>query len=459
MTVFSTNHKALVVWFKELDRWDVKYFSARVSSKWPIVQLGFLIKEHNEKTKPFEKPGHMFRILGVTNTGGIFHAYDKKGKEIHQPYKRVNWRDLAYNPYRINVGSIGIVPQNLGDNYISPAYIVFSTNEKELLPEYVLLVLKADWFNLSLRAATAGSVRQSLTFDLLCRIEIPLPPLLTQQAIVDHFRAAQESIANSRENLAKVEDNIPLNIYKALGIPQSRVEEPIPKWLSLWWKDLDRWSFNYLARARRGLLGFTTSRYPIRRLGDFVLETMNGYCIKPVTIQTPHMMLKLNALTPAGLDLSQSKWIKVSEKTAKRFHIRKGDLLICRSVGSYDHVGKCALVEEDRGNILFPDIIIRVRFNGMVLSEYVREVIQTPVGRSYFQSKARTAVGMWKIGAEDILNFPIPFPPIEVQTQIAEMTTQERHAIAEEREKAKKREAEAAKEVEEMILGIRPIRF
>ncbi len=184
---------------------------------------------------------------------------------------------------------------------------------------------------------------------------------------------------------------------------------------------------------------------------------MNGYCIKPVQTQTPHKMLKLSALTPAGLDVRESKFVKVSDRIAQRFHIRKGDLLICRSVGSYEYVAKCALAEEDRPHVLFPDIIIRARFAETILPEFAREVIQTPLGRSHFQSNARTAVGMWKIGAEDIRNFPIPIPPLGVQQEIVGMVSCQRTRIAEERKVAEQRQAQAGREVEEMILGIRPI--
>ncbi len=83
-------------------------------------------------------------------------------------------------------------------------------------------------------------------------------------------------------------------------------------------------------------------------------------------------MLKLSALTPGGLRIEESKFVKVSERTAQRFHLRKGDLLICRS-NAYEYVAKTALVNLDYPTILFPDIIIRVRVGKDLLVEYARE--------------------------------------------------------------------------------------
>lgn len=195
--------------------------------------------------------------------------------------------------------------------------------------------------------------------------------------------------------------------------------------------------FNYPWRVRGGLLGFGRSRFPIVPMGQCVVETRNGFCIKPVPGPTPHKMLKLNALTPGGLDTAASKHVRVSEKTAAQFHIRRGDLLVCRSVGSYDHIAKCALVREDDPSILFPDIMIRARLTEAALPDYIRQLIQSSVGRSHFQSNARTAVGMWKIGSEDIRKFPLPLPPLAVQRRMMEKVAAGRARIARERETAR----------------------
>ena len=181
-----------VIQYSELERWDVKYFAARIKSQYPLVSLADFVMEHNEKIRPFESPDETFKILGVNNVDGIFHAYDALGKEINQPYKKVSAGDFAYNPYRINVGSIGWVPPEHDSAYISPAYVVFSVDNSVILPEVFWFILKSDFFNQTLRAATAGSVRMNLTYPLLETLKIPVPPLPIQQKIVAHWEAAQQ---------------------------------------------------------------------------------------------------------------------------------------------------------------------------------------------------------------------------------------------------------------------------
>ncbi len=84
--------------------------------------------------------------------------------------------------------------------------------------------------------------------------------------------------------------------------------------------------------------------------------------------------------------------------------------------------------------------------------------MQTPLGRSYFQSNARTTVGMWKIGGTDIKNFPIPVPPRKEQQTIVDEVTAARRRAADLRTEAEGLRQQAAAEVEAAILGETPIR-
>jgi hypothetical protein len=62
-------------------------------------------------------------VLGVSNQLGITETDHKKSKDLSK-YLLIEPGDFAYNPYRINVGSIGLVPDGVR-GLVSPAYVVF----------------------------------------------------------------------------------------------------------------------------------------------------------------------------------------------------------------------------------------------------------------------------------------------------------------------------------------------
>jgi restriction endonuclease S subunit len=158
--------QTVITQYKDLTRWDIKNYLWLFRSSFSVEPLGNYIYEHSEKEKIGDQADKEFPILGVTNKIGVYLNEYVKSEKINQPYKKVKGGELTYNPYCVNVGSVGIVQDEYDNFYISPAYVVFGTKEG-LLNEYIYLVLSSSWFNPYLRAATSGSVRQNLTFDLL----------------------------------------------------------------------------------------------------------------------------------------------------------------------------------------------------------------------------------------------------------------------------------------------------
>ena len=206
--------------FKDFTKWDAKqFFINQIKSSFPVEFLSKLLKEENEKKKLSKFPNEDFGILGISNEEGMFDAYTEKGKNINQPYKIIKNDFIAYNPYRVNVGSIGIKKEHLKNEYISNAYVVFSTKEK-LLPDYLFILMHTKKFNKSIKDNTTGSVRQTLSYENLCKIKIPVPPLDVQKSIVQKHK---ETI-NMADELDKKADEgkevIENYLQKCIEIPK-----------------------------------------------------------------------------------------------------------------------------------------------------------------------------------------------------------------------------------------------
>ena len=445
---------AFAVWWKDFERWDVKFFSARVRSSYPVVRLAPLIHEHSERVKPFDYPETTFRILGVTNTGGIFHAYDSLGKEINQPYQRVDAGDFAYTPYRVNVGSIGVVPSELGGNYISPAYVVFATDKARLLPEYLILILKADWFNPMVRAATAGSVRQNLTFDLLGTLEIPLPPLAEQKAIVARWRKAQDEIAAARERVKKRKAAIDVRFFADLGL-RSPAQGSMPKAFAVWWQDFLRWGvgFNYLYQSGADL---TRGKYPVVDLDSLLELVQYGTSEKANKNNDGVAVIRMNNILDGELNLGNLKHLRLSKNEMAKLLLKDGDILFNRT-NSKELVGKCAVFHA-QGEYVFASYLIRIRADSSKANpDFLAYVVNSPIGRQQINALSRQIIGQANINSVELRGLQIPLPPLSVQKQIMERAAAGREEIAREREAAECIAREINSEVEALILGTKKV--
>jgi type I restriction-modification system DNA methylase subunit/restriction endonuclease S subunit len=167
------------------------------AAKYPRVRLGEYLRLNTDRVSPSATPEIRFKILGVSNEKGVFLNETLLGAEINQAYYRVQSNDFCYNPYRVNVGSIGLNEFDYDNQIISGAYEIFGTNESELLPKYLLALFNTPTFLTYVNSRAHGGVRMNFKFEYLEEWQIPLPPLEEQQALVAEIDRQRAIIAGA----------------------------------------------------------------------------------------------------------------------------------------------------------------------------------------------------------------------------------------------------------------------
>lgn len=106
-----------------------------------------------------------------------------------------------------NGEKISLAYNECNETYIvSSSYEVFQVIKKEeLLPDFLFLVFQQKEFDRYARFSSWGSAREVFSFDDMCRVKIPLPPLSVQKALVDVYRCAAEArrIAEEADRLSR----------------------------------------------------------------------------------------------------------------------------------------------------------------------------------------------------------------------------------------------------------------
>ncbi|HAK00334.1 MAG TPA: hypothetical protein DCM62_09935 [Bacteroidales bacterium] len=153
-------------------------------AKYPMVKLKDYLILNENKIKPNKNPDVNYKVLGVSNEVGIFLNEKLQAEETNQSYFVVAKNEFCYNPYRINVGSIGLNTNDYDNQIISGAYIVFACKEDELNPKYLDTLFKSKGFLNYVNDKANGGVRMNFKFEDMEAWEIPLPSLDEQNAIV-----------------------------------------------------------------------------------------------------------------------------------------------------------------------------------------------------------------------------------------------------------------------------------
>ena len=178
-----------------------------------IVKLGSLISEYSVRNKADED----IPVYSVTNEQGFCTGYFSKevASQDRTTYKIVPRGCFAYNPSRINVGSVDV--QECEDRVIvSPLYVVFSVDEK-LNRRYLLHYLKSDITLTYIKAYASGSVRDNLKFSILKAFPINLPSAEEQEQIVATLDGIEHLIALRKEEIASLDELVKSRFIELFG--------------------------------------------------------------------------------------------------------------------------------------------------------------------------------------------------------------------------------------------------
>ena len=167
--------------------------------KLPRVPLKGLLRLNTDTVAPSDFPDTRFRVLGVSNETGVFLNETLLGSEINQRNYRVKPGEFCYNPYRINVGSIGLNEFDYDNQIISGAYVVFGTDERELHPKFLGALFKSPQFLDYVNEKASGGVRMNFKFEHLEDWGIPLPSLEQQQQTLDEFELLRAAESGARQ--------------------------------------------------------------------------------------------------------------------------------------------------------------------------------------------------------------------------------------------------------------------
>lgn len=166
-----------------------------------------VICEVKEQVDPRESPDRIWELITVTKKG-IFPEKEFTGAEATQEYKQVKAGDIVYNPYRVNIGSMGVVPQSLDGALTSPAYVVFRVICQNYSPRYIVSILKHPRYLRVIMNYSLASSRASLPFSQLTRIRIPttgetdVTKLKSLEGEIDHHADKVSCITNKIKSLA-----------------------------------------------------------------------------------------------------------------------------------------------------------------------------------------------------------------------------------------------------------------
>ena len=189
-------------WFVDFEPFkDGKFVDSElgmIPEGWKVGCLGDITSNKSAKVK--ERTD--VKVLSPVTTGELVLSEEYFSKQVFSSsiakYKIVNIGDFAYNPARVNIGSLGRNEFEF-DGCVSPVYVVFSVIDG--YENYFDLFRKTDFFKDKVASLAIGGVRQSLSYDDLSSIETIIPNINIVEKFNNLYNQMKKTIkANKQES-------------------------------------------------------------------------------------------------------------------------------------------------------------------------------------------------------------------------------------------------------------------
>lgn len=175
---------------------------------WKVGKLGDIAFQSTERVMTRND----VKVLSPITTGKLVLSEEYFTKQVFSKsirnYKIVKQGAFAYNPARVNIGSLGMNEYKF-DGCVSPVYVVL-----ECLKGYSFffdLFRKTDFFKQAVISFAIGGVRQTLNYSDFALIDATIPPLNIVQSFNEIYLQLKKKISiNEEENqrLAALRDTL-----------------------------------------------------------------------------------------------------------------------------------------------------------------------------------------------------------------------------------------------------------
>jgi type I restriction enzyme, S subunit len=271
------------------------------------------------------------------------------------------------------------------DGICSAHALVLRAKTSVALPEFLPLFMQSDLFFNRALAISVGSLSPTINWATLARQEFVLPPLDEQKRIAVLLWAVEDATQSLRR----------------LEITCARASEPLIEEL--------------FHAKREGQLTVA--------MGDVLQQVQYGVSVRADA--EPHKdsvpILRIPNVLRGALDLSELKWVTLPKADQETFALARGDVLLVRTNGNPDFVGRALTVGDIPDRCVFASYLIRLRIDrSRAIPEFVAALINSSPMRRQLRAETKSTAGNYNLNAPSIRRQKIPLPPIEEQFQLVE---------------------------------------
>ena len=404
-------------------------------SEWKKVKIGDFLTEREGRYKPNDSKISKYKRLDKIDFSGTIHISDKPTKT---DMIIVHPGDLVISGINVAKGAVAVYQ---GDEPVCATihYSSYTFDSSKVDLDYFKYFVKSPAFIVALQKQVKGGIKTEIKSKHLLPLEISIPDLQTQQEIVKKI-----SLQLQKTEQLSVEIESQKNYIKQLR--QNILQDAIEGKLSANWRkshpvikgnpDYDAEAlFEQIQKERNNekkqkeISPITDEEKPFEipegwkwvRLGEILYSLVYGTSEKcSYDDKQNSAILRIPNISSGFIDVSDLKYTNLSKTEKEELSLKENDLLVIRSNGSPEIVGKMVCVPKTFEKYCYAGYLIRLRFIIPEIGFFIAKISNAKSLRNQIETPLRTTVGINNINADEIKRLKFPLPSLTEQKEIVE---------------------------------------
>ncbi len=462
MSAAVISKRPICLYWSEVEKWTPTLSLLRfgkLPDEWQLLPVYKFATQIDSKERV--APNTEYQMAGVKWYGeGVFHRETVLGKEQSANYLHsLKPGCIIYNRLFAWKESFAVVPENFVGFYVSNEFPQFELNNSVALTEYIYLLFTSKKVIKAVNAASIGSAaisRNRFKESDFFGFKVPIPPLAVQRKIVAYWRSAKQRIEAQFYRISKAESEISKEILASAAV-QINPGERLPKIMAKRFKKLDRWGveFNRYSWTLGNLI--IGSSYACKQLSDFAW-------VNPSTEINLDLSDEVSFIPMESVDGKEGRITAPQERKVKRVNsgytrFQEGDILWAKITPCMQN-GKSAIANNLINGIGFGSTefhVIRSKNTSIIKNEFIHLILRLTEVRKAAMRYFVGSAGQQRVPKDFLEGLYIPIPPLQVQLDILDKVGIEKFNIEKERSDMRQERISLEKDMEQIILGLRPV--
>ena len=369
----------------------------QVPENWCWTTIGNLNAYTSKSVDPSESPEEIYELYSVPSSSSNYPEIIV-GKEIGSTKQSVIKGDVLLCKINPRINRVWKVSDFTSHSSIASSEWVIIRNN-HLDPDFLMHCFRSPYFReymLQNVSGMGGSLMRAQP-KYVQTYPVPLSPLPEQRRIVSHIESLFAQLDEAKERAQAVIDSYEGRkasiLHRAFTgeLTAQLAQQRVAEWQSVSLKDV--------------VAGF---KYGTSEKSDYANSGL------PV--------LRIPNVGDGIIDFSDIKYLEGDTDTGN--YVRENDVLIIRSNGSRDLVGKCAIVPSTEQQYAYASFLIKIIPSAKVLPDYLVLFLNSADARAQMFAKAKSSAGIHNINSKELGAIQMPLPEAWEQQEIVRIANE-----------------------------------